>query len=259
MAAHHPANRSTRLGDCPHRRTPSPGGDRSIDPWVVVIHYYAEHAGGMEPLRSALVVVTDVCFLVFVVSWIAGAVHFGAKSQAGLHGWVRGLRRTLPRRVLLIAGVYVLFTLVGHSRGFWRHLQYWQPELALLGGLLAIASTALLLWARWVLGTMWASVPTVQEHHELRTDGPYRLVRHPIYTGLLGLLLGATLACGFGVWTAFLAVAVPWLLRRVHVEDGLMAHQFGASYDSYRAQVPALIPRLRPTRAGPRPVGHERQ
>ncbi|MGV4985992.1 methyltransferase family protein [Streptomyces sp. NRAIS4] len=200
----------------------------------------------MGSLHSALVLITGVCVVIFVAAWIAGAVYFGVKSRRGVRGWVRGLRRTLPRRVLLIAGVYAFSLLVGHSRGFWRHLRYWQPELAVLGVLLAIASTALLLWARWVLGTMWASVPTVQEHHELRTDGPYRLVRHPIYTGLLGLIAGAMPACGFGVWTAVLAVAVPWLLRRVRIEDGLMADRFGASYDTYRADVPALIPRIHP-------------
>jgi len=211
----------------------------------------------MGSLHSALVALTGVCVLVFVVAWIAGAVYFGAKSQAGLHGWVRGLRRSLPRRVLLIAGVYVFSTLVRHSRDFWRHLEYWQPELALLGALLAVASTALLLWARWVLGTMWASVPLVQEHHELRTDGPYRLVRHPIYTGLLGLITGSMLACGFGVWAAFTVVAVPWLLRRVRIEDGLMADRFGAAYEAYRARVPALLPRMRPARVGLRHIGSD--
>ncbi|WP_433448397.1 methyltransferase family protein [Streptomyces sp. CA-142005] len=209
----------------------------------------------MGSLHSALVLIIGVCALVFVAAWIAGAVYFGVKSPAGPRGWVHGLRRTLPRRLLLIAGVYAFFTLVGHSRGFWRHLQYWQPELALVGAVLAIASTALLLWARWVLGTMWASVPTVQEDHELRTSGPYRLVRHPIYTGLLGLITGGMLASGFGVWTAFLAVAVPWLLRRVRIEDDLMAHQFGAAYDAYRAEVPALIPHIRPARPRPRRAG----
>ncbi|WP_229854323.1 methyltransferase family protein [Streptomyces filipinensis] len=99
---------------------------------------------------------------------------------------VRGLRRTLPRRMLLIAGVCVFYVLVARSEGFWRHLRYWRPERpgpALPGVLLSVASTTLLLWARRVLGTMWAGVPTVREHHELRTEGPYRLVRHPIYTG----------------------------------------------------------------------------
>lgn len=81
----------------------------------------------------------------------------------------------MSRRLPLFVGVCVFSVLVSHSpRSFWRHLQYWQPELALLGALLAVASTALLLWARWVLGAMWAGVPLVQEHHELRTGGPYR-------------------------------------------------------------------------------------
>ncbi|MFI2205654.1 methyltransferase family protein [Streptomyces sp. NPDC020192] len=207
----------------------------------------------MGSLHSALVTLIGICGLIFYAAWIAGALYFGVKSHAGLRGWWHGQRRTVPRRVLLIAGVYVFSILLDHSRGFWRHLRYWQPELALLGAALAVASTALLLWARWVLGTMWASVPTVKEHHELRTDGPYGLVRHPIYTGLLGLVIGGMLACGFGVWVAFPIVAVPWLLLRVRAEDRLMAGRFGAVYGAYRARVPALIPWPRPAQVG---VGH---
>ncbi|MFK0260231.1 methyltransferase family protein [Streptomyces angustmyceticus] len=200
-------------------------------------------------LHSTVVAVTDVCVVVFLVAWIAGAVYFGVKSRKGPAGWVRGLPRTLPGRVPVMVGVGVFSVVVGSApASFWRHLQYWQPELAVLGALLAVASTALLLWARWVLGAMWASVPLVQERHELRTDGPYGLVRHPIYTGLLGLIVGGMLACGFGVWIVYLAVALPWLLRRVRVEDGLMAGQFGGSYADYRARVPALIPWTGPGR-----------
>jgi protein-S-isoprenylcysteine O-methyltransferase Ste14 len=195
----------------------------------------------MGSLHSALVALTGTCVVIFVAAWIIGAVYFGLKSPGG---WVRSLRRTLPRRALLIIGAYVFSLLIRHTpHSFWRHLEYWQPELATLGALIAVASTALLLWARWVLGTMWASIPMVQDHHELRTDGPYRLVRHPIYTGFLGLVIGAMLACGFGVWIVILAAALPWLLRRVQVEDAMMSRQFGASYDAYRARVPALIPR----------------
>ncbi|MHC3474592.1 methyltransferase family protein [Streptomyces sp. 7R007] len=203
----------------------------------------------MSSLHSALVVLVGVCASVFVVAWIAGAVYFGVKSQTGPGGRPGGLRRGLLRRLLMIAGVFVASTVVRHTEGFWRHLRYWQPELALAGALLAVASTVLLLWSRWVLGTMWASVPTVQDRHELRTNGPYALVRHPIYTGLLGLAAGAMPACGFGAWIALLVVAIPWLLRRVRVEDALMAGRFGEAYEAYRARVPALIPRARPARA----------
>ncbi|MCB5906177.1 methyltransferase family protein [Streptomyces pinistramenti] len=212
----------------------------------------------MGSLHSVLVDLTGVCVLVFLAAWTAGAVYFGVMSKAGPRGWMRGLRRTLPRRALLIAGVCVFSVLIGRvPQSFWRHVQYWQPQLALLGALLVLASTALLLWARWVLGAMWASIPMLREHHELRTDGPYRLVRHPIYTGLLGLITGSMLACGFGIWIVYLAVAVPWLLRRVRIEDGMMASRFGAAYEDYRARVPALIPwtrpaRVRTPRSGPR-------
>ncbi|KOV67474.1 methyltransferase family protein [Streptomyces sp. MMG1121] len=204
----------------------------------------------MGSLHSALVVLIGVCVLTFYAAWIVGAVYFGVKGHAGLRGWWRGHRRTFPRRILLFAGVWLFVVLAGRTMGLWRHLRYWQPELALLGAVLAVASTALLLWARWVLGAMWASVPTVREHHELRTDGPYGLVRHPIYAGLLGLITGSMLACGFGVWVAVLIVAVPWLLLRVRAEDGLMADRFGTAYEDYRARVPALIPWTRPAREG---------
>ncbi|MEU8032268.1 isoprenylcysteine carboxylmethyltransferase family protein [Streptomyces sp. NPDC049099] len=183
---------------------------------------------------------------------MGGGDRLGTRSS--LEAWVLF---TLPRRLLPAAGVSAFFILVGRFEGFWRHLQYWRPEPARLGVLLAVASTALLLWSRWVLGTMWASVPTVREHHELRTDGPYRLVRHPIYTGLLGLVTGSVPACGFGVRVAFLVAAIPGLLRRVRVEDRLMARRFGAAYDAYRAEVPALIPHIRRTahRVGRRLAG----
>jgi protein-S-isoprenylcysteine O-methyltransferase Ste14 len=210
----------------------------------------------MDLLHSVLVGLTNVCVLIFLAAWVASAVYFGVRSKAGLRSWMRGLRRTLPRRVLLLVGACVFFLLIGRvPNSFWPHLQYWQPELALLGALLVLASTALLLWARWVLGTMWAGIPKLQEHHELRTDGPYRLVRHPIYTGLLGLISGGMLACGFGPWLVYLVVAVPWLLRRVQIENGMMAREFGASYETYRARVPALIPWTRPAPARPRQAG----
>ncbi|MFH8341839.1 methyltransferase family protein [Streptomyces sp. AM6-12] len=209
----------------------------------------------MNSLRPALVTLTSVCFLVFAAAWLLGAAYFGIRAHGGVRGWLRASRTSASRRILLIAGVAVFLVVVRHTRGFWEHLQFWQPELALLGALLALVSTALLLWARCVLGTMWDSVPSLQEHHELRTDGPYRLVRHPIYTGIIGLVTGAMLTGGFGAWTAFLVAGIPWLLLRVRAEDALMAGEFGAAYDAYRSRVPALIPRLRPTTPGPHPRG----
>jgi protein-S-isoprenylcysteine O-methyltransferase Ste14 len=205
-------------------------------------------------LHNSLADLIRICICVFAAAWILGAVWFGIKSPGGSRSWLGDWRQTLVSRAALVlgAGLVVKFTsgsgdAPGHrTGGFWRHLAWWQPELAVLGAVLAVAATALLLWARWTLGTMWTSVPTVQDHHELVVSGPYGIVRHPIYTGMLLLVFGGMLASGFGVWVLLLALALPWLLHRVRVEDRLMAGRFGARYAAYRARVPALLPFPRP-------------
>lgn len=67
-----------------------------------------------------------------------------------------------------------------------------------LGLAVLVASTVLTLWARFSLGTMWSVAPRVQGDQRLRTHGPYAVPRHPIYTGVLGMLVGATLVSGIG-------------------------------------------------------------
>ncbi|MBY8885191.1 isoprenylcysteine carboxylmethyltransferase family protein [Streptomyces sp. PTM05] len=205
----------------------------------------------MGALHSVMVGLTAVCVAVFAVTWIIGAVYFGVRSGSRVADWAPGTRQTLVYRLALAVGVIAFVQLVRHTPGaFWHHFFYWQPVIAVVGAVVMVSSTALLVWARWVLGAMWAPVPVVRENQELRTGGPYAVVRHPIYTGLLGLVGGATLACGFGGWIVVFAFAVPWLLHRVRVEDGLMRREFGAQYETYRARVPALLPFPRPRPRG---------
>ena len=201
----------------------------------------------MVTLRSVLDIVLLACVCAFALAWTAGMVYFGRRSPDGARAWLREL--ALSWRGRLVFAVFVIvFVLVfrGGGTAFWRHLTYWRPAIAVAGAVLAVASTALLLWSRWVLGTMWASIPLVHSGHRLVTGGPYALVRHPIYTGILGLAVGATLIRGFGGTLLILAVILVWALRRVYVEDRLMAGRFGAEYAAYRARVPALLPLPRP-------------
>lgn len=201
----------------------------------------------MSGVETVVHGVLSGCIVVFVVTWLLGALYFGLVARGSrerTRSWLRGLRASAPARIALVAGVAVLELLTGRGNSsFWQHLHYWNPVLGILGAALAVASTALLVWARLVLGAMWASVPLVQEGHELRTSGPYGYVRHPIYTGFLGVVVGSMLGFGFGVWLPVTAAAVPWLLHRVKVEDGMMAAEFGDQYLAYRLRVPALLPR----------------
>lgn len=80
------------------------------------------------------------------------------------------------------------------------------------------------------------------ENHELMTGGPYAVVRHPIYTGLLAAICGSALAVGEWHALAALAPAVFAFWRKLTIEERWMLREFGALYEAYRQHVPALIP-----------------
>src|SRR5690242_1912317 len=73
--------------------------------------------------------------------------------------------------------------------------------------------------------------------HRLRTEGPYGVTRHPIYTGLLGMLLGTVLLVGFGHWLLLLPVGLVFIEIRIHLEEGLMLATFPEAYPTYRQRV----------------------
>jgi protein-S-isoprenylcysteine O-methyltransferase Ste14 len=85
---------------------------------------------------------------------------------------------------------------------------------------------------------------TQKQDHELIRSGPYRIVRHPIYSGLLLAILGT--AISLGQWRGLIALAFfgSAFLLRVRIEERVMAETFGSEYARYRSQVPALIPRI---------------
>jgi protein-S-isoprenylcysteine O-methyltransferase Ste14 len=113
---------------------------------------------------------------------------------------------------------------------------------------IAVALTAagllFAVWARQYLGSNWSGTVTLKEDHELITSGPYALVRHPIYTGLLLAFVGSAMA--IGEWRAALAFALASLAlwRKLRLEERLMHQQFGEAYQAYCRRVPALIPFL---------------
>jgi len=113
-----------------------------------------------------------------------------------------------------------------------------------LGALLTAAGLLFSVWARVHIGRNWSGIVTIKEDHELVTSGPYAIVRHPIYTGLLLGFIGSALARG--EWRGVLAVAIVLvaLWRKLRVEERFMQQQFGDAYRQYASRVPALVPRI---------------
>jgi protein-S-isoprenylcysteine O-methyltransferase Ste14 len=113
------------------------------------------------------------------------------------------------------------------------------------GSLLIVAGVALVLRSRTELGQAWSLVPKAGEATGLVATGPYRLVRHPIYLGLMLLALG--LALTFRSWPALLIVLcgiLPTFAWRARAEEALLSRTFGERYTLYQTQTKMIIPYL---------------
>src|SRR5262245_46010023 len=184
-------------------------------------------------------IATSICWGVVILTWIAGALF----EARGSHRRRQGPSGALWGAVAVIGAVLV-FRLTWHDLRRLADHSWW---IELSGFVLLAASTAFTLWARLRLGRMWSASPNMlQEHHELRTDGPYAITRHPIYTGLLGMLLGTVLLNGLGVSLGFLAVGAVFVSSSIPIQARPMCTAFPDAYARYREHVPLLIPRLSP-------------
>jgi protein-S-isoprenylcysteine O-methyltransferase Ste14 len=167
------------------------------------------------------------------------------------HSWHRGEPRTRARQggadrapVVANLAAFVLFfpalmNFSGSSESSMALL------LASLGSLLAVAGAALVLRSRAELGPAWSIVPKADQERGLVTTGPYRLVRHPIYLGLILLAVGAALA--FSSWPALFIVLsgiVPTFAWRARAEEKLLSRTFGERYEVYRQRTKMIIPHL---------------
>jgi protein-S-isoprenylcysteine O-methyltransferase Ste14 len=110
-----------------------------------------------------------------------------------------------------------------------------------VGTLLFLSGLGLAIWARIYLGRNWGMPMTKKEEPELVTSGPYRFVRHPIYSGLLLAVLGTALATNI-YWLIALAIVGAYFIYSATVEERLMTDTFPADYPRYKATTKMLIP-----------------
>jgi len=178
-----------------------------------------------------------------LVSWLAfGAVflHYRrsptGKETRRERGWVLGF-------LLQMAGYATVW-------GLRRGLRPIAPMPAIAEAAFAVLTVGLAAGSIWVvvsaanaLGKQWALTARLVEGHELITRGPYGRVRHPIYTGMFGLLLATGLAISH--WMALAAaIALFWTgtVIRVRREEKLLRQAFGTRFEEYARRVPAVLP-----------------
>jgi len=146
-----------------------------------------------------------------------------------------------------MVSVVIIFAVVRVvvPRADWQRVTFHAPWVRFTGLAILLAATALTLWARFVLGLMWSAAPAVKEGHQLRTSGPYAITRHPIYTGLLGMLLGTLLVAGGGLWIVPFPIALILTEFKIRIEERFMTAEFPTEYPRYHKRVPQLVPGLR--------------
>jgi protein-S-isoprenylcysteine O-methyltransferase Ste14 len=176
------------------------------------------------------------CWIIFSAIWLLAAVS--TKRSIYRESGARRLRYW----ILLILAFLLL------TRG---HQLPWPFDVRIIpgteavqwmAGILCIAGLVFCVWARATLGRNWSGTITLKEGHELIERGPYRFVRHPIYTGLLAMFLATAIRSGHpgGIVALILAFASFWI--KLREEEKLMLQQFPDQYRSYQQRVKRIIP-----------------
>jgi protein-S-isoprenylcysteine O-methyltransferase Ste14 len=106
------------------------------------------------------------------------------------------------------------------------------------------AGVVIAIWARWHLGSNWSGVVTLKEGHELIRTGPYRTIRHPIYTGILIGLLGTMVT--IGEVRGLIALAVAWLsfYFKARREESFLAQEFGSAFAEHQRHTGMFLPKI---------------
>jgi protein-S-isoprenylcysteine O-methyltransferase Ste14 len=117
------------------------------------------------------------------------------------------------------------------------------PAVEWAGVFLTAAGVAVAFWARWHLGANWSGVVTLKEGHELIRTGPYRNIRHPIYTGILLALFGTVVVTG--ELRGLLALAIAWLsfYWKARREESFLSQEFGEKFAAHAKQTGMFLPR----------------
>jgi protein-S-isoprenylcysteine O-methyltransferase Ste14 len=187
--------------------------------------------------------VTAVANTLIVALWIVWLVVWTAAAF-----FVKRTRRREPLRAMLFERVPVVVGMLVLIRPHWlppalsRRFIVETPGIALVALLLVIAGMSFAYWARVHLGRNWSGEVMVKVGHTLITSGPYRSVRHPIYSGMTLALLGTALATGAPYGFIALALILFGFLVRVRLEEALMRETFPGEYDDYSRHTARLIP-----------------
>lgn len=169
-----------------------------------------------------------------IVIWIVFGIYWFVSALSAKKG--KGSRRRIPLNGVTALAVVLLLRFLGGGS-----LAVHSPVLGAVGVALCVAGLAVAVWARVHLGPNWGMPMTQKAEPELVTSGPYGLVRHPIYSGLLVAVLGTALVTNL-LGLAIVALMTGYFYYCASVEEKNLTATFPIAYPEYRSRTKMLIP-----------------
>ncbi len=176
-------------------------------------------------------------WILFALYWLVSALKRKRTKQ----------RESWLQRLLYVLPLFVAFSLFRPEAQYgWLSTRFVPDTRGVqqIAILLTAAGIGMAIWARWHLGANWSGVVTLKEGHELIRTGPYRAIRHPIYTGILLAILGTAVAVG--EIRGLLAVAITWLSFYIKArrEESFLAQEFGPRFAEHQQHTGMFLPRF---------------
>ena len=178
---------------------------------------------------NTLKIAVSVGWLLFWAYWMISA----RTAKQGLSN-----RQGIPRRAAIALALILLLRVLNDGA-----LAVHSMVLATIGAVIFACGIALAVWARVHLGRNWGMPMTRKLEPELITSGPYRLIRHPIYTGILTALLGTALLTNL-IGLLLVAIVGAYFYRSASVEEQNLTETFSTAYPAYRERTKMLVPYL---------------
>jgi protein-S-isoprenylcysteine O-methyltransferase Ste14 len=187
------------------------------------------------PSRFAALAIV-LCWCIYLAYWLFTACSVKRTAERQNPVW-------LGVRIAVVLVAILLFRNVGPLSPYTSQVLWsYTPTVGMIATLVSLAGLTVMLWARTILGRNWSGAVTFKEQHELVEQGPYRYIRHPIYSGLLMLVLGVSILGGSAGGFAAFVVILLWFWFKAHQEERLLAKHFPEEYPRYRARVKGFVP-----------------
>ena len=187
----------------------------------------------MDPLVKNII---GSCWGIFVIVWLLAAIF--TKRTVYRESGTQRLRDMIP----ILIGCYLLFRGDRLPYPFNVHIIPQADAILVAAAILCLCGVGFCFSARAVLGRNWSGAVTLKEGHELVEHGPYRFVRHPIYTGMLAMFFSTALIVGHlgGLIGTILMFASFWI--KLRDEEKLMLQQFPRQYAAYQRRAKRIVP-----------------